>query len=137
MISTFVGEVGCYAGAGYCAGYLLALGSEISQCHKAGVIGAINGLAQAIIHPITYLVAKEAALEDYKIHILKACTTALIGAATISHFISAGIIGTTGATVLGLIHGYFVLNSLDSAAAKWGTSSTSIIRSGDYWLSRA
>ena len=134
MISNFVYEVGLNSGVGYVAGYLVGMGNTVRQAHLGGVIGAVSGLALAITRPATHFICSKFNLEDHKVHLIKACTTTLIGAASIAAFVSTGIVGIAGASIIGLIFSFSVLNSLDKAYAKWGNDDCSIINSRNIWL---
>lgn len=138
MISSAVTEVGLYAGIGYCAGYITALGTNSARlCQVGGVIGAVAGLAHAILNPVAFFVAKDLQLEDYKVHLIKGALTALIATVAVVKLAALGIIGPVGIAVIGLASGYRVLTSLDNAVEKWGTHSFNIIQSKDHFLSQA
>lgn len=132
MITNFVGTLALDSCVGYACGYLFGLGT--GKEHVGGKIGLISELANSIVRPITYTVAKELNLEDYKIHLITACKHAVIGSATIVALASYGIISTFGIALFSSYYALGALNSLDRAITCWNSDSREILNTKNIWL---
>lgn len=126
MITDLASRVGIPAAAAVLA-HMASSEVVKSRYGDAAIIGAVSGLAQFILQPVTHVVARTLGLSDFSIHLIRATTTAAIAVVALSALTSAGLIGTVGIAIFGGLNAISVLSSLSQAAEKYGTGDKSII----------